>query len=97
MTLSEVIKMIGQLELFLYGPEGRSLSPEQKKRIEAEIDRWNLLLQVADAHSHFKDLNGRIRRTDFAKPEIMIGLDKIRAVKNLCTFEIARTLKNIRL
>ncbi len=97
MSINEVIKMVGQLELFLYGPEGLGLSSEQKQRIEDEIDRWNLLVQTVDAHSHFRNINGLIRRTDYNKPEIRIGLEKLYCVKNLTTYQIAKTLKHITL
>lgn len=89
--------MVGQLELFLYGPDGRGLSSEQKQRISDEIDRWNLLLQTADAHSHFRNINGLIRRTDYSKTEIRVGLDKLYCVKYLTTYQIAKTLKHITL
>lgn len=96
MSVREITNMISQLELFLYGPEGLNLQQYQKDRIAAEIDRWNLVLQVVDAYSFLKKLQSP-GHSQLTPEAIQLGKDMMCAVKPLTTYQIAKTLKYITL
>lgn len=90
MNVQEINLMISQLELFLYGPEGLKLTSDQKERIAAEIDRWNLVLQVIDAFSYVPGKWSTLEDQAFARL-------KIKSVIPLLNYQVAKTLKNIKL
>lgn len=90
MSVAEIKNMISQLELFLYGPEGLKLTSDQKERIAAEIDRWNLVLQVIDAFHYVPGKWATFEDHAFART-------KIKSVVPLLTYQVAKTLKKITL
>lgn len=96
MSVKEITKMISQLELFLYGPEGINLQQYQKERISAEIDLWNLVLQVIDAYDFLNQFH-RPNAYNLTPEAIQLGCDKLRAVKHLNNYQVAKTLKYITL